>query len=160
MIQVSAVLRPRDNAWVAGSEKDGRIYARNSPLAFRSRGRVLHGNGGSRIGNDVLDGSEQFWCVAAQSSSGMQLVQRNSLIFATLYVYDTNRKPTWFVATLTYQGSISVWQGDLLATTGPWFGTTPFNPASSSCARPGRWAWTPAPRWTPRRLCTTSTRWS
>ena len=82
-----------------------------------------------------------LWYVASESGWGMQLVQRNSIIFATLYVYDASQKPTWFVATLTYQGSL-VWQGDLLATTGPWFGTTPFNPASVVVRKAGTITWT------------------
>ena len=82
-----------------------------------------------------------LWYVAAESGWGMQLVQRNSIIFATLYVYDVNLKPTWFVATLTYQGSL-VWQGDLLATTGPWFGTTPFDPSKVSVRKAGTITWT------------------
>ena len=62
-----------------------------------------------------------LWYVPTESGWGMQLVQRDAIIFSTLFVYDLNGKATWFVATMTYQGNL-VSEGDLLATTGPWFG--------------------------------------
>jgi hypothetical protein len=81
-----------------------------------------------------------LWFIPAESGWGMQLVQRNSVIFATLYVYDVNLKPTWFVATLTYEGTLG-WQGDLLATTGPWFGTTPFDSSTVTGRKVGTMTW-------------------
>ena len=35
-----------------------------------------------------------LWYIPAESGWGMQLVQRDGVIFATLYVYDINNKPT------------------------------------------------------------------
>ena len=82
-----------------------------------------------------------LWYIPAESGWGMQLVQRDGVIFATLYAYDINYKPTWFVATMDYQGSL-VWNGDLLATTGPWFGTTPFDPTAVTVRKVGKMTWT------------------
>ena len=82
-----------------------------------------------------------LWYIPAESGWGMQLVQRDGVIFATLYVYDINNKPTWFVATMDYQGSL-VWSGDLLATTGPWFGMTPFDPTTVTIRKVGKMTWT------------------
>ena len=64
-----------------------------------------------------------------------------AIIFATLFVYDLNNKPTWFVATLTYQGNLA-WSGDLLATTGPWFGAIPFDPSTVVVRKVGTMSWT------------------
>ncbi|HSS27803.1 MAG TPA: hypothetical protein VLL50_07585, partial [Usitatibacter sp.] len=56
----------------------------------------------------------------------MQLVQRDNTIFATLFVYGQNNQPTWYVSTMQHSASLT-WTGPLYATTGPWFGTVPFN---------------------------------
>lgn len=82
-----------------------------------------------------------LWYVPTESGWGMQLVQRDSIIFATLFVYDLNGKPTWFVATMTYQGDLA-WEGDLLATTGPWFGAIPFDASTVVVRKVGTISWT------------------
>src|SRR5438067_967897 len=69
--------------------------------------------------------SSDLWYIVAESGWGMQLVQRGDIIFATLFVYDPSGAPTWYVATLAPTVTPLVWSGDLLATTGPWFGTVP-----------------------------------
>jgi hypothetical protein len=71
----------------------------------------------------------------------MQLVQRGGTIFATLFVYGQTTAPTWYVATMQSVGNL-VWQGDLYATTGPWFGTVPFNPANVTPTKVGTMTWT------------------
>ena len=82
-----------------------------------------------------------LWYIPAESGWGIQLVQRAGTIFATLYVYDINNKPTWFVATMDYKGSL-IWSGDLLVTTGPWFGMTPFDPSTVTIRKVGTMTWT------------------
>ena len=71
----------------------------------------------------------------------MQLVHRGSVIFATMFVYDPTRTPIWYSATLNYTGNL-VWTGDLILTSGPWFGTVPFNPSSVTNRRVGSLTWT------------------
>jgi len=68
-----------------------------------------------------------LWYIPSESGWGMQLVQRDSVIFATLFVYGQNNQPTWYVSTMNYTSNLT-WTGPLYATTGPWFGTVPFNP--------------------------------
>ena len=70
----------------------------------------------------------------------MQLVQRGNVIFATLFVYDPVDNPTWYVATLQYAGN-GTWAGDLYATTGPYFGTVPFNPLNVIATKVGTMTW-------------------
>src|SRR5579864_5242834 len=82
-----------------------------------------------------------LWYIPAESGWGMQLVQRNSTIFATLFVYDPAGNPIWYVATMNPIAP-SEWSGDLYATTGPWFGTVPFNPASVTVTKVGTMSWT------------------
>jgi len=53
-----------------------------------------------------------------------------------MFVYDQNTNPTWYTAQGNYQGNF-VWTGDLFQTSGPWFGTTPFNPGAVSRTKVG-----------------------
>jgi len=71
----------------------------------------------------------------------MQLVQRGSVIFATLFVYGRSGAPTWYSATMDYTSNLT-WTGDLYATTGPYFGTVPFNPATVVKTNVGTMTWT------------------
>ena len=68
-----------------------------------------------------------LWYIATESGWGMQLVQRGSVIFATLYVYGPAGEPNWYTATLDYTSNLT-WTGTLYTTTGPYFATIPFNP--------------------------------
>ena len=68
-------------------------------------------------------------------------MHRGSVVFATLFVYDINGNPTWYVATMQYTGSSFTWSGDLYATTGPYFGTMPFNPANVIATKVGTMTW-------------------
>ena len=71
------------------------------------------------------------WSTDTESGWGIQFVQQNNTIFATIYVYGPDGQPTWYTATLIYQGgSTFIWTGDLIATTGPWFASVPFNSAA------------------------------
>ena len=42
-----------------------------------------------------------LWYILAESGWGMQLVQRGSVIFATLFVYGPSGAPTWYVASMS-----------------------------------------------------------
>ena len=82
-----------------------------------------------------------LWWNPNESGWGMQLVQRGSVIFATIFVYDTSRTAIWYSATLNSSGSLA-WSGDLIQTSGPWFGTVPFNPATVGRRTVGSLTWT------------------
>lgn len=75
-----------------------------------------------------VDRSDLWW-VSTESGWGIQLVQRNDAMFATLFVYGSTTAPVWYSATLVPTGPSS-WSGDLVATTGPGFATTPFDPTT------------------------------
>jgi hypothetical protein len=82
-----------------------------------------------------------IWSVAGEDGWGFQMIQRGSVIFVTLYVYDATRTPIWYTATLNYVGNF-VWSGDLILTSGPWFGTVPFNPNAVTVRKVGTMRWT------------------
>jgi hypothetical protein len=86
------------------------------------------------------DQSDLYWN-ARESGHGIQLVQRGSVIFATTFVYDEFTIPIWFTATLYNVGGLT-WTGDLYLTSGPWFGTVPFDPMLVSRRIVGTMTWT------------------
>jgi hypothetical protein len=69
-----------------------------------------------------------LWWIPEESGWGIQIIQQEMTIFATMFVYGPDGKPTWYVATLNYVTS-GFWTGALYATTGPWFGA-PFDPSA------------------------------
>lgn len=89
--------------------------------------------------NDQSD----LWWNSAEDGWGIQLVQRASTMFATLFVYDASRNPTWYVATMTgtKSGGVVTFTGDLLATHGSWFGTKPYDSGSFKYDKVGTMTW-------------------
>src|SRR5208282_3005985 len=81
---------------------------------------------------DVSD----IWWNPNESGWGMQLVQSNGFVFATLFVYDTGNQPVWYTGDLNNTGGLN-WSGSLNATTGPYFGTVPFNPSLVTLSQVG-----------------------
>jgi hypothetical protein len=79
-------------------------------------------------------GSEDGW--------GIQLVQRNATIFATMFVYGPGGTPTWYVATMNPTGGPFSWSGDLYTATGSPFSAVPYNPALFTIRKVGTMAWT------------------
>jgi len=87
----------------------------------------------------TTDQSDLYY-IAAESGWGIQLVQRGSDIFATLFVYDQNGNPTWYTATMDYTTNLT-WTGTLYATTnGTYFGS-PWNPATLIVTPVGTMTW-------------------
>ena len=72
---------------------------------------------------DVSD----LWWNPNESGWGMQLVQNNNFVFATLFIYGANGAPTWLSAEMNNVGGFT-WSGPLYATTGPWFAAPSFDP--------------------------------
>jgi hypothetical protein len=91
----------------------------------------------------VSTDQSDLWFIPSESGWGMQLVQRDSVIFATLFVYGPSGSPTWYVSTMNNTGNL-LWSGPLYATTGPWFGTVPFNAASVTATQVGSMTWSAA----------------
>jgi hypothetical protein len=73
------------------------------------------------------DYTDQWWN-ASESGWGVNFIQQNDVIFATLFVYGTDNTARWFVATMRPSGA--AFSGPLSQTTGPYFGNATFNPAT------------------------------
>jgi hypothetical protein len=73
--------------------------------------------------------SDQWWN-PDESGWGASVLQQADVLFIDIFVYDQNRQPTWYTAAAYFQpeSGRTLFSGDLIVTTGPWFGTF-FNPA-------------------------------
>lgn len=73
---------------------------------------------------DVTD----IWWNPNEAGWGVNMIQTGNLVFVTFYVYNADRKPTWFGGTLSASSATpNTYSGDLYVTTGPYYGV-PFNP--------------------------------
>ena len=77
-----------------------------------------------------------LWWIPTESGWGIQFVQQRDTVFATMFVYGPNGQPTWYTATLLVV-SFPTFSGTLYATTGPWFGTNPFDPTKVTVTEVG-----------------------
>ena len=80
------------------------------------------------------DYTDQWWN-PSESGWGVNFIQQNDVIFATLFVYGTDSTPRWYVATMRPSGQ--AFSGPLSATTGPYFGAGTFNPAAVGVSTAG-----------------------
>src|SRR5271170_4988001 len=85
-----------------------------------------------------IDQSDLYY-VPAESGWGMQLVQRGSVIFATIFVYDLGEAPIWYTATLDNTSNLT-WTGQLIATSGTYFGV-PWIPLQLTQSPVGTMTW-------------------
>jgi len=63
-----------------------------------------------------------LWYIPAESGWGLNLIQQNNVIFATLFVYGSDNTPRWYVASDLEGSSGNSFAGTLYRTTGPYFG--------------------------------------
>ena len=74
-----------------------------------------------------------LWWNPAESGWGMNLIQQADVLFATLFVYGSDRNPTWFTGSdMQYQGIVNgehVFNGTLYRTTGTHFSNSTFSAA-------------------------------
>jgi hypothetical protein len=78
-----------------------------------------------------IDYTDLWWAGAQESGWGLQLTQLHDVIFATAFVYHSDRSAHWYSATLNpVGGSTNQYAGDLIESTGPWLGSPTFDPNS------------------------------
>ncbi|HEX6635425.1 MAG TPA: hypothetical protein VF038_15770 [Usitatibacter sp.] len=76
-----------------------------------------------------------MWFVPSESGWGLNVIEQADTLFATLFVYDTQGKPHWYVASdLAQSGSTAdgtaVNSGPLYEATGAYFGAASFDPSA------------------------------
>jgi len=70
-----------------------------------------------------------YWFNPSEAGWGLSVAQQNDVLFASLLVYDEQRRPTWFVATSVKSTGNGVYAGPLYRSSGPFFGTS-FDPST------------------------------
>jgi hypothetical protein len=83
-----------------------------------------------------------IWYNPAESGWGVNMVQSDTFIFATFFIYGQNGSPTWYTGQLTYDGS-SKYTGGLYATAGTYF-AMPWVPGNVSSSQVGTATFTPS----------------
>lgn len=83
------------------------------------------------VSTDISD----LWYTPSEPGWGVNLSQQGDIAFLTMYVYNSANQPVWYTASNlgflgTDQNGYLVFAGPLYASTGPYFGTPAFNPAS------------------------------
>lgn len=96
---------------------------------------------GAAMRADAIDWTD-IWNNPAQPGYGYNLVQTDSFIFVTFYVYGPSGAPTWLVAGLTLDAAGN-YTGDLYAAVGTFFGT-PWNPAAYAARKIGTASFIPS----------------
>lgn len=83
-----------------------------------------------------------LWWNPNESGWGLTLTHQDKVIFATLYVYGSDGRPTWFVASdMAYDGTMS-YSGALYQTSGPFYSGA-FNPSAVGVTQVGTATFTP-----------------
>lgn len=88
---------------------------------------------GPAVGTQVTPNFSDLWWNPAESGWGVNVTQQADVLFATWFVYGPGKEPIWYSATLVRDSvgadGTTAFQGDLIQTTGPWYGSGTFNPA-------------------------------
>jgi len=75
--------------------------------------------------------TDQWW-VPTESGWGAAVFHEGDTLFIDIFVYDTNSNPVWFTSTAVFLGQIGsgeyLYTGDLIATTGAYYGLGAFPP--------------------------------
>src|SRR4030081_2549574 len=74
--------------------------------------------------------TDQWW-VPFESGWGAAVFQQGDTLFVDIFVYDANSNPVWFTSTAVLQGQLGggdyLYSGDLIATTGGYYGLGAFS---------------------------------
>jgi hypothetical protein len=93
----------------------------------------------SAFASSTAPDQSDLWWNSTESGWGMQLAHRGQTMFATVYLYDAQGKPTWVTAVLRPAGG--AWTGDVYVTAGPWFGAPKFDPTTVTRRVAGSMTW-------------------
>jgi len=69
-----------------------------------------------------------LWYLATEAGWGVNVVQSDTFMFVTFFIYGPDKKPIWYSGQL-FQDSKGNFNGSLYTTTGTFYGTSPWNPA-------------------------------
>jgi len=96
------------------------------------------------ISAPALADLSDIWWNPTESGWGINLIQNEDVIFATMFVYGPSGAPTWYGATLN-RDNTGRFAGTLSAATGPYFGAGGFDPRQVGVITVGDMSFTPGP---------------
>lgn len=89
----------------------------------------------AQAATSTTDASDLWWN-PNESGWGVNIVHQADTLFATLFVYEPSRDPTWYVASAMTLDEGGTFSGPLYRTRGPWFGGA-FDPAAVGIVQVG-----------------------
>jgi hypothetical protein len=91
----------------------------------------------------ATDYTDIWWTAGGTESGwGVNFVQNEDVLFATFYVYDTSKQPTWYSSPMYVNAGGTSYSGTLYSTTGSFFGG-PWNQGDVSAIPAGTSTFTP-----------------
>ena len=83
-----------------------------------------------------------LWWSPGENGWNLTITQSDNFIFATIFVYDANKQPIWYVGNLANDGNGN-YTGGLYVTTGSYFGTVPYDVSQFHVTQVGTATFTP-----------------
>jgi hypothetical protein len=94
--------------------------------------RLAFGNDVPHWGGWANTGAPDFtdlWWNPNESGWGVSVTQHGNTAFYRVFVYDTDNRPLLFIVSATASNGGATFSGPITMTTGPWFGSSPFDPS-------------------------------
>jgi hypothetical protein len=119
----------------------GRFSGNKVSDAFGGRMEAVSRNVPERLGNGWMS---DLWIAPGESGWGLNLVGQGATLFATLFVYDSERRPKWYSSSALNFGywngpqSRGLYDGPIEESTGPWYGLVSFNANAVARRQVGR----------------------
>ena len=106
-------------------------YTAEGVTGSKQLSRLSFGNDVPHWGGTTNTGARDFsdlWWNSSESGWGVSVTQHGNNIFFRVFAYDTDNRPLLFIVPgVTFNSSTS-FTGNLVLTSGPWYGATPFDP--------------------------------
>jgi hypothetical protein len=106
-------------------------YVADGIAGFKPLSRLSFGNDVPHQGGSANTGGPDFtdlWWNPAESGWGVSVTQHGNNLFFRIFVYDTDNRPLLFVVPGVTVNSPTSFSGALQLTSGPWYGSSPFDP--------------------------------
>jgi len=84
-------------------------------------------------GTDFTD----MWWIPTESGWGVNIIHQREILFATFFVYGSDQKAHWYVASNVASSGGNTFTGELYRTTGPAFDSTTWNSANVRATQVG-----------------------
>ena len=95
---------------------------------------------GQAIANTFGTDYTDIWWNPNESGWGVTASHQGEIVFLTFFVYGTNNQAIWYTGQATFTSNTNgqlTFIGPVYQTTGPWLGTTPFNPSTVGVVQVG-----------------------